>query len=164
MGQVVPPMAAQGGDSSTHSMPQVPWGWDALWDPGLVGDPIPRARPCLVLLGNGEAPGKGLLWKHPAATGCHIPSQPSCEALGGEFRDWRLSSEHQFCGRGGLSSGINSCKRIQRERELLTGKRWALCHRLQARRAKNQNKKRDQSKVWTRPKEDGGKVGGTQIK
>lgn len=96
--------------------------------------------------GEGVPPGKGLLWEHPAAPGCQVPSQPSCEALGGGFRDWRLSSEHQFCDRGGLSGGTNSCKRNQRERELLTGKPWAPGHRLQARRAKNLNKKGTKAK------------------
>lgn len=173
VGQVVrppPPLrgqgrgpAAQEWGSSTFPMPRSwPVGGDTPCHPGLVGDPGPRARLGLVLLGRGEPPGKGLLWEHPAATGCHVPSQPSCEAPGGGFRDWRSSSEHQFHDRGGLSGGTNSCKRNQRERELLTGKRWAPGHGLQARRAKNQNKKGTKAKSGLGQRKMGG--GKTKIK
>lgn len=124
------------------------------WHPGLVGEPIPRATLCLVLLGREQRPGKGLLWEGPAATGCQVPPQPSCEGPGAVFRDWRSSSEHQFCDRGGLSGGSN-CKRNQKGKGAANGEAVGTGPRAPGQESKEPEQKRDQSKVWTRPKEKG---------
>lgn len=115
-------LAAQGWGSSSLPMPQylregMPRGIPAWWET-LSRCPVPLRR--------GELPCEGLLWEPPAATRLHtglqVPPQPTCAAPGGGFRDWRSSSEHQFCDRGGLSGETNSCKRNQRGRALLPGK------------------------------------------
>lgn len=120
------PARQQGGDGGQSVPPSTaaPWvqgrGCPLASRPGGTPGPQGQTLPCA--FGEGGCQARGVLREHPAATGCQVPSQPSCEAAGGGFRDWRLSSEHQFCNGGGWSGGTDGCKRKQKEEELLAGK------------------------------------------